>query len=215
MGLFSRTNHNDPENEQFDEVDLPGSTDLNTDPFIDEDAPLDLDLGAEPESKPARLSYGIEQAIRLMKSLPRDNNEVVVTVVKKTLESTDIQVQDIIADAGAKEERLRAQHKQLEAEIKRFQEEISQRNQTIADLLQELKETSDVRQRLELAVKLEAGRAEKEARNKQAVAAAKNAPRSGVPGSAQAPGKALSSPAGSGDSQSALAGSLADLPGAS
>lgn len=204
MGLFSR-NHGDTENEQFDETDLPGSNDLSTDPFIGEDPSMDLEFGSN--SEPARPAYGIEQAIRLMKSLPRDNNEVVVMVVKRTLESTDIQVQDIIADATAKEERLRTQQKQLEAEIKHFQEEISQRSQKISELLQDLKDTGDVRQRLELAVKLEAGRAEKDARQKQVAAAKSGASSVSRP---SAPAKAATQQ--SSESDSLLADSLAGTP---
>jgi uncharacterized protein YoxC len=206
MGLFSR-NHGGSENEHFDETDLPGSDDLSTDPFIGEDASPDLEFDSDPA--PARPSYGIEQAVRLMKSLPRDNNEVVVMVVKKTLESTDIQVQDIIEDATAKEERLRTQQKQLEAEIKRFQEEISQRSQKISELLQDLKETCDVRQRLELAVRLEAGRAEKDARQKQATVA-KTVP--GNTGAASRTSTAKAANPQSTENDSVMADSLAGTP---
>lgn len=148
MGLFSRTKPDD-ENENFDDIELPSSSDIKT-----PDEP-NLDFKVRGKLASHGQGYGIEDAIRLMKSLPRDNNDVVVTVVKKTLESTNIQIQDIISDASAKEERIRGQHKRLEKEIKNFQEQIAQRNQRISDLLQDLKDTTDVRQRLQLGLELD------------------------------------------------------------
>lgn len=156
MGIFSRSSQTDVENESFDDEDLPSSTDINDSALSAEEAPLDFNLGQQPKSRAVKkLAYGIEEAILLMKALPRDNNEVVVTVVKKTLESTNIEVQDIIDDANTREERMRAKQKQLETEIKNLQSEITQRNQRISELVQDLKETSDVRQRLQLALELD------------------------------------------------------------
>lgn len=165
MGIFSRSSQTDVENESFDDEDLPTSTDINDSSLNAEEAPLNFNLGQQPKSRAVKkLAYGIEEAILLMKALPRDNNEVVVTVVKKTLESTNIEVQDIIEDANAREERMRAKQKQLETEIKNLQGEITQRNQRISELVQDLKETSDVRQRLQLALELDT-RKEKMAEN--------------------------------------------------
>lgn len=160
MGLFSRDNQDNNSNSDFlEDVDLPSSSDLNEDVF-DSNKPLGF---SDQDSAPSRrepiarntTGYSIEDAINLMRSLPRDNNEVVVTVVKKTLESTQIQVSDIIADADSKEAKIRDQHKTLETEIKELQEQIAQRNQRITDLLKDLKETTDVRQRLQLAMDLD------------------------------------------------------------
>lgn len=153
MGLFSRTSKAEIESEDFDEADLPTSTDIDDNPFTEVGAALDFNLGQKPAA--TKLAYGIEDAIRLMKALPRDNNEVVVTVVKRTLESTSIEVQDIIDDATAKEEKIREQQKTLEGEIKNLQGEIAKRNQRISELLQNLKDTTDVRQRLQLALELD------------------------------------------------------------
>lgn len=155
MGLFSRTSQPDVESEDFDDTDLPTSTDINENPFANEPS---LDFTVNEQTTTSKASYGIEDATRLMKALPRDNNEVVVTVVKKTLESLNIKVEDIINDANAKEERIRSQHKRLESEIKNLQAEITQRNQRISELLQDLKETTDVRQRLQLAQELDTGK---------------------------------------------------------
>lgn len=163
MGLFSRDNRNDSGSDFLDEVDLPSSNDLNNDVFSNSAKPAGFaaekssvrDSSLRDTVARSSVRYGIEDAIKLMRSLPRDNNEIVVTVVKKTLESTQIQVGDIVADADAKEDRIRDQHKTLETEIKDLQEQIAKRNQQITELLKDLKETTDVRQRLQLAMDLD------------------------------------------------------------
>lgn len=158
MGLFSRTNADANGQEDFDDIDLPSSEDLKGGLFTSEEpepAPVAQTKRPQTPVSPSRSGYGIEDAIKLMRTLPRDNNEVVVTVVKKTLESTLIKVPDIVADANQKESRIRNQHKNLEGEIKELQEQIAQRNQQISDLLEDLKETTDVRQRLQLAMELD------------------------------------------------------------
>ena len=157
MGLFSRTNGGGAGQDEFDEMDLPTSNDLKGGMFTSEEPTPAVNVTAPPVKRAAAVKgiYGIEDAIKLMRSLPRDNNEVVVTVVKKTLESTNIRVQEIVEDANQKESRIRNQHKTLEGEIKELQDQIARRNQQISDLLQDLKETTDVRQRLQLAMELD------------------------------------------------------------
>ncbi len=185
MGLFSRTNADANGQEDFDDIDLPSSEDLKGGLFTSEQpapAPAPQQRRAPAPVQQSRGGYGIEDAIKLMKSLPRDNNEVVVTVVKKTLESTQIKVPDIVADANQKESRIRNEHKNLEGEIKELQEQIAQRNQQISDLLQDLKETTDVRQRLQLAMELDG----------EATPAAAKAPQAQAP--AQANNQAATAP---------------------
>ena len=157
MGLFSRDKAPEKDNDNlFEDRGLPGSDDLN-ESFLDERAAGEptIDIPEKRTASAPTPKYGIEEAIALMRKLPKDDAEVVVTVVNKTLESTHIQVADIIQDAAAKETRLREQHKKLETEIKDFQREIERRNQQIAELLTDLKETSEVSQRLQLALELE------------------------------------------------------------
>lgn len=155
MKFFQRSGTEDDANsEDFDEAALPSSTDLNEEAFSNSEAKLDFNKPSNP-TVVKKAGYSIEDAIELMKALPRDNNDTVVTVVKKTLESTNIKVADIVDDANVKEERIRNQHKKIEAEIKSFQEQISHRNQQISELMQNLKETVDVRQRLQLAMDLD------------------------------------------------------------
>lgn len=159
MGLFSRTNAETNGEDNLEEIDLPNSKDLKGEMFNSEqtNSPSIAQprVAAQLPTPKARGVYSIEDAINLMKSLPKENNEVVVTVVKKTLESIQIRVPDIVADANQKETRIRNQHKTLEGEIKDLQGQIAQRNQQISDLLKDLKETTDVRERLQLAMELD------------------------------------------------------------
>ena len=99
--------------------------------------------------------YGIEQAIALMRTLPSDSVELVVRVVKHTLESTNIDIPTIIEDATAKEDRIDDRVALLREEIGDLEDEISRRSKEIEDLEDDRKETSMVKERLELAEKLD------------------------------------------------------------
>jgi len=58
----------------------------------------------QKDEPPPTVDFGINAAIQLMRSLPVDQNpELVVTVIKTTLESLRVKVPDIIADATRKQ----------------------------------------------------------------------------------------------------------------
>jgi hypothetical protein len=99
--------------------------------------------------------YGIAQAIGLMRSLPVDQNvELVVRVVRNTLESMNVQLPAIIDDALAKEAGLQDRIETLDSEIEALAEQIDLRRHEIGRLQAELKETTTVKDRLLLAQKL-------------------------------------------------------------
>ena len=51
----------------------------------------------EPRRQPVAHGYGIAEAVRLMRGLPVDQNvELVVRVIRNTLESTGVQLSSII-----------------------------------------------------------------------------------------------------------------------
>ena len=103
---------------------------------------------AAEEAERALRDYGIEQAIALMRLLPHEaNTELVVQVVKKTLESTNIRVPKIIEDAARKERDLDARVGQLEREIQVREAEIERHQKDRA-------ETTTVKERLQLAEQL-------------------------------------------------------------
>ncbi|MEO6952862.1 MAG: hypothetical protein ABI321_13740 [Polyangia bacterium] len=103
----------------------------------------------EEQSNP---EFGINAAIQLMRSLPIDKNpELVVTVIKTTLESLRVKVSDIIADATKKQAQLEGRVEMLTKEISDFEREILQRKEEIARLEADHLETTSVKERLELA----------------------------------------------------------------
>lgn len=98
--------------------------------------------------------YGIDKAIQLMRTLPSDNVELVVQVVKHTLESTNVHIPEIITDAKRKQDDIQGRIKVLRDEIADFEREIETRREEISRLDADYKETSLVRERLELAENL-------------------------------------------------------------
>jgi hypothetical protein len=108
--------------------------------------------GARPG---ARGRYGIAEAMQLMRTLPVDQNvELVVRVIRSTLESMNVQLPGIIEDAEARETSLQARMGLLNEEIASFSREIERRRQEIATLEAELVEITTVKERLRLAQSL-------------------------------------------------------------
>ncbi len=101
-------------------------------------------------------SYGIEQAIQLMRTLPQNDTsvELVVTVIKATLESLKVKVADIIDDASRKQKDLESRVANLKQAIGDFEKEIATRKEEIGRLEQDHTETTMVKGRLELAEKM-------------------------------------------------------------
>ncbi len=112
------------------------------------------------ESRRARTSpgtYGIDDAIALMRTLPSENIELVVQVVKQTLESARIDIPVIIEDASAKLQRIDGRIVVLRDAIAELEREIDTRRAEIDQLEAENRETTRVKERLMLAEKLAQG----------------------------------------------------------
>jgi hypothetical protein len=95
--------------------------------------------------------YGIEKAIELMRTLPQENVELVVQVVKFSLESVGIKLPAIIEDAIRRQKDIQGRIGVLKGEISELEQEIKTRKDEIERLDADHKETSMVRDRLELA----------------------------------------------------------------
>lgn len=109
---------------------------------------------AVPQAKAAPTAYGIEKAIHLMRSLPQTQNiELVVMVIKTTLESLKVNVADIIEDAIVKERELEARVAILKDEIGVLQKQVELRVDEIVRLEAAHAETTSVKERLQLAEK--------------------------------------------------------------
>ncbi len=96
-----------------------------------------------PTPMPIAPAFGIDQTISLMRSLPANKDPLlVVAVMKATLESVNVHVSDIIADAirrmGEVEQRvadLKAENEALEREMDRRAKEIMQLEQAHAEVV--------------------------------------------------------------------------------
>lgn len=107
----------------------------------------------EDEDDYPPVDYGIDKAIELMRSLPQENVELVVTVVKTTLESLNVKLGVIIKDATRKQENIQSRIKVLKGEIAEYEQEIATRKTEIENLETDFKETSTVKERLQMAEK--------------------------------------------------------------
>jgi hypothetical protein len=167
MGLFDKRDKRSSKKDDFDspveKIDLSAPPPLEPEP-----AAIPSAIPAEPVAAPPRpepppepveeydTSFGINKAIELMRTLPSDNVELVVQVVKLTLESTKIKISTIIEDATRKQEDIQGRIKVLKNEIADFEKEIATRRDEIAGLEADFDETSTVKERLVLAEQLTA-----------------------------------------------------------
>jgi hypothetical protein len=103
-------------------------------------------------TKPAQRGYGIGDAIQLMRSLPVDQNvDLVVQVIRATLASMNVRVQDIIEDAHRKEKATEAGIAALHGQVADLERELHERRREIVGLEADLQETMAVTERLQLA----------------------------------------------------------------
>ena len=98
-------------------------------------------------------SYGIAEAIQLLRGLPSEHGDLVVRVVRATLASLDVKLPDIIEDAARKQkvtqDKIAAEH----AQVVELEKQLEAHRKEIATLEAELKETTSVKDRLQLAEK--------------------------------------------------------------
>ncbi|MGH7281803.1 MAG: hypothetical protein ACRELY_09795, partial [Polyangiaceae bacterium] len=81
------------------------------------------------------LAFGIENAIDLMRSLPFDENpELVLRVLRKTLRSTGVSVEQIIEAAKAREHALSSDASEQQAAIAQLEQQIVTRRAAIERL---------------------------------------------------------------------------------
>jgi hypothetical protein len=96
--------------------------------------------------------YGIAEAIQLMRSVPVEQNvELVVAVIRNTLESLNVHLADIIEDGSQKERSLQQRIETLKTEIAEHERQIDTRSQEIGRLHGELAETITAKERLIMA----------------------------------------------------------------
>ncbi len=87
-----------------------------------------------------------------MRSLPVDQNvDLIVQVIRATLASMNVKVQDIIEDAIRKEKATEAGISALHGKVADLERELEARRQDILGLEVDLKETTAVKERLQLS----------------------------------------------------------------
>lgn len=154
--------------------------------------------------------YGIDKAIELMRTLPQENIELVVQVVKFSLESVGIHLPTIIQDAMRRQNDLQGRIAALKAEIADLEAEIKSRRDEIAKHETDHKETSMVRDRLELAEKI--GKKPAAAAPSSSVTSSSGADSASASGSISSSGGALPSLAGTHHRDRPVTGQTAVIP---
>ena len=117
----------------------------------------DADQGSRGDRRPstsAGVAFGITEATQLLRSLPIDQNpELIVRVVRTTLESLDVHLSDIIADATRKEQVTEERFAAVQGQVADLEKQLAGLRQEIGALEFDLKETTDVKERLQIAEK--------------------------------------------------------------
>jgi hypothetical protein len=112
-------------------------------------APVPAKAGPPPGPP---LKYGIAETIQLMRSLPADQNgELVVRVVRATLASLNVRLPEIIEDATRKEKATRERIADFHAKNAELEKQLEAHRREIATLEADLKETTEVKERLQMA----------------------------------------------------------------
>lgn len=102
-------------------------------------------------SRPGAPKYGIAEAIQLMRTLPGEHSDLVVRVVRATLASLDVRLPEIIEDASRKEKMVRERIADFHAKNVELEKQLDAHRKEIAALEADLKETSEVKERLQQA----------------------------------------------------------------
>ncbi len=93
--------------------------------------------------------YGIEDVLVLLRELPLDQNpELVMRVVRKTLESKEVRVDELVAEAKTTVAKLEKTIETERATIAQLEREIASRQSTVAKLAKEIAEMKQAGQRL-------------------------------------------------------------------
>lgn len=106
-----------------------------------------------PASTP-KGGYGIAEAIQLLRGLPVDQNpDLVVRVVRATLASLSVHLSDIIEDASKKQKATQDRIASEHGKVADLEKQLAEHRKEIAALEADLKETTTVRDRLQMAEK--------------------------------------------------------------
>jgi hypothetical protein len=112
-------------------------------------------LGGQPAMPPSvrgSMSYGIGDVIRLLRTLPVDQHgELVVRVIRTTLESVNVHVSSLIEDASKQQHKLSERISTLQSQILELTKQIDTHREEVARLEADLAETTSAKERLKSA----------------------------------------------------------------
>jgi hypothetical protein len=119
-------------------------------------APAPAPPPAEPPPPPPPPQFGIEQAMALMRALPLDEDpDLVLKVVRKTLRSTGISVEELVASTRKREIDLTDAITSDHESINQLERDIAARRAHIEQLVGQREETESLRKRLQEAIENE------------------------------------------------------------
>jgi hypothetical protein len=99
---------------------------------------------------PGAVAYGIDDALKLVRGLPFDTNpELVAFVMKNTLASLHVNVEDLANEATARQEAIRGRIAGLHSEIAQLEAMLQEKRSAVMVADGELSEVSSLRRRLE------------------------------------------------------------------
>jgi hypothetical protein len=117
-----------------------------------QEQPIDLDVDEAPAGTGIAGAYGIADAMQLMRSLPVDQNiDLVVRVVRVTLGSVNVRIEDIVEDATRRQQAIQDNIAALHEQVADLEEELEARRAEILAHEADFKETTAVKERLQLA----------------------------------------------------------------
>ena len=117
-----------------------------------QEQPIDLDVDEAPTGAGIAGAYGIADAMQLMRSLPVDQNiDLVVRVVRVTLGSVNVRIEDIVEDATRRQQAIQDNIAALHEQVADLEEELEARRAEILAHEADFKETTAVKERLQLA----------------------------------------------------------------
>lgn len=115
---------------------------------------IDSEQGSRGEAGVAGRAFGIDEAIQLLRSLPIDQNaDLIVRVVRTTLQSLNVHLPDIIEDASRKQRGTQERIAAVHIQIADLEKRLEGHRQELTALDAELKETTTVKERLQMAEK--------------------------------------------------------------
>jgi len=96
--------------------------------------------------------YGIGDVIRILRTLPVEQHaELVVQVIKTTLESVNVRVSDLIDDASKHQQKVSERIAGLQSQIIELTKQIDTHRDEVSGLEASLAETTSAKERLQLA----------------------------------------------------------------